>query len=151
MNKRFLFATYSQKIRSHVVESQITLLVKPCLNQLQKTSHSLSHGPFNDSISKFYQCSIWEFCRGKSMFFSICLGKKKNAEVIKFLGILKKVCLREWNIFLLKKEKQCFTQKSYFCLSSNFQTWFHNADHLLYYRQLPVFSFHTFLFSYISL
>ena len=42
---------------------------------------------FNDSISKFYQCSIWGFCRG--MFFSTCLGKK-FAEVIKFLGILKK-------------------------------------------------------------
>ena len=32
---------------------------------------------FNDSISKFYQCRIWGFCRGISMFFSICLGKKK--------------------------------------------------------------------------
>ena len=37
---------------------------------------------FNDSISKFYQCSIRGFCRGISMFFSIWLVKK-NAETIK--------------------------------------------------------------------
>ena len=28
------------------------------------------------------------FCQCISVFFSICLGKKKNAEAIKFLGIL---------------------------------------------------------------
>ena len=45
-------------------------------------------------------------------------------------------------MFLFKKEKQC---------SRNFQTRFHNADHLLYCPQMSVFSFHAFLFSYISL
>ena len=39
------------------------------------------------------------------LFFSICLGKK-YAEVIKFLGILKKYVSE--NKFLFKKEKQCF-------------------------------------------
>ena len=34
--------------------------------------------------------------------------KKKNAEVIKFLGILKNM-YPIINIFLFKKEKQCFT------------------------------------------
>ena len=50
------------------------------------------------------------------MFFSICLGKKKkekkkkkkNADVIKFLAILKKICLGQKNTFLFKTEKQCF-------------------------------------------
>ena len=78
----------------------------------------------NDSISKFYQCSIQSFCRGMSMFFDICLGKK-IAEAIKFLEILKQYISKN-KIFLFKKEKQCFW------LSHGFQTWFHNADHLLH-------------------
>ena len=58
---------------------------------------------FNDSISKFYQCSIWGFCRGISMFFSICLAKK-NAEVIKFLGFLKKY-VSENKIYFCSRKK----------------------------------------------
>ena len=58
---------------------------------------------FNDSISKFYQCSIWGFWRGISLFFSICLGKK-NAEVIKFLGILKKY-VSENKIYFCSRKK----------------------------------------------
>ena len=62
---------------------------------LTEKHHTISHMIiFNDSISKFYQRSIWGFCRGISMFFSIWLGKK-NAEAIKFLGIFKKICLQE--------------------------------------------------------
>ena len=34
--------------------------------------------------------------------------KKKNADVIKFLAILKKICLGQKNTFLFKTEKQCF-------------------------------------------
>ena len=59
---------------------------------------------FNDGISKFYQCSIWGICRGISMFFSICLDKK-NAEVIKFWGMLKKyVSKNKINLFFLRKK-----------------------------------------------
>ena len=36
VNKGFLIATFSRKIKSHVIENQITLLVSPCLNHLQK-------------------------------------------------------------------------------------------------------------------
>ena len=36
MNKGFLFATSSRKIKSHVVESQITLLVWSCLSLTEK-------------------------------------------------------------------------------------------------------------------
>ena len=41
---------------------------------------------FNDSIYKFYQRSVEAFADRQIYVFSICLGKK-NAEVIKFLGI----------------------------------------------------------------
>ena len=61
---------------------------------------------FNDSISKFYQCSIWGFCWGISMFFSTYLGKK-NAELIKFLGILKKYVSENKYIFV-KERKAMF-------------------------------------------
>ena len=99
VNKDFLFATSNWKIKSHVVESQITLLVWPCLSLTEK-QHTINHMIiFNDLISKFYQCSIRGFCRGISMFFSICLGKK-NAEVIKFLGILKNMLPRIKFIFV---------------------------------------------------
>ena len=99
---------------------------------------------FNDSISRFYQCSIWGLCWGISMFSSIWLYKKKPR--IKFLGILKNTSARIKYIFV-KKEKQYFEHFEYF------QTWFHNADHLLYNPQMSVFSFHTFyvlLYQFLS-
>ena len=44
VDKGFLFATASQKIKSHIVESQITLLVWPRLSLLyRKTTHRKSH------------------------------------------------------------------------------------------------------------
>ena len=55
---------------------------------------------FNDSISKFHLCSIRLLAR-HIYVFSIWLGKK-NAEVIKFLGILKK-CVPE--------NKKCFCSR----------------------------------------
>ena len=112
MNKGFLFATSSGKIKSHIAEIQTTLLVWPGLSLTEK-HRTINHMIiFNDSISKFYQCSIWGICRGISMFFSICLDKK-NAEVIKFWGMLKKYVsknkiylffLRKKSIFLLNKK-----------------------------------------------
>ena len=65
---------------------------------------------FNNSISKFYQCSIWGFCRGIPMFFSICLGKK-NAEVIKFLGILKKYVSKNKIYFCSRKKSNVSLNK----------------------------------------
>ena len=35
-------------------------------------------------------------------------NNKKNAEAIKFLGVLKKYVSKKKNIFSFKKEKQCF-------------------------------------------
>ena len=86
MNKGFLFATSSRKIKSHVVESQITLLVWPCLSLTEK-QRTINHMIiFNDSISKFYQCSIQGFWRG--ICFLVSASAKKIPR-IKFLGILK--------------------------------------------------------------
>ena len=33
--------------------------------------------------------------------------------------------------------------KELFCFSHDFQTWFYDADNLLYYAQMPQSSFHT--------
>ena len=110
MNKGFLSATSSRKIKTHVEENQITMLVWPCLNRLQKKKHhTINHMIiFSDSISNFYQCSIWGFCRGT-----------QNAEVINFLGILKNMSPRIKYIFvqerkamfhLIKKLVLSFTQ-----------------------------------------
>ena len=98
MNKDFLFATSSQKIKRHVLESQITLLVA----EINRTINHMII--FNDSVSKVYQYSIWGFCQAISMVFSICLVKN-NAELIKFLGILKKYVSK--NIFS-QERKQFF-------------------------------------------
>ena len=51
--------------------------------------------------------------------------------------------LRIKYIFVQERKAMLWLLKSYFCLSHNFRTWFHNTDHLLYYPQLSVFSFHT--------
>ena len=117
VNKGFLFATSSRKIKSHVVERQITLLVWPCLNHLQENIAQINHMIiFNDSVSKFYQYCIvklfsvitkllamnkyinrivaFEAFADAHLWFLVSASAEKNAEVIKFLRILKK-CLRQ--------------------------------------------------------
>ena len=46
--------------------------------------------------------------------------------------------------FFFGRRKAVFLHKKVICLSNLFQTWFYNSDHLLYYPQMSVFSFHTF-------
>ena len=132
--QRLFICNLSQKIKSHVVESQITLLVWTCLSLTEK-QHTIIHIIiFNDSISKFYQRSIRGFCRDISMFFSNCLCKKKkkkkiqkkiqkkNAQASKFLGILKKYVSENKIYFCLKRKAMFCLIKSFFCLSHNFET-----------------------------
>ena len=79
----------------------------------------------------FSQCSKFasavgkyrRFCRGMSMFFSVCLGKK-NAEATEFLGILKKYFSNNKKyIFLLKKKGiVLLNKKTFFYFSHDFQT-----------------------------
>ena len=104
---------------------------------LTENHHTVNHMIiFNEAISNFCQCSIGGFCQGISMFFSICL-LKKNAEVIKFLGILKKYVSNNKICFWSRKKSNISLNKNViFYLSHNFQTWFHNADHLNIYRCL---------------
>ena len=76
--------------------------------------------------------------------FLVSSSAKKNAEVINFLEILKQICLREQNILLFKKKSNVSLNKKVIFV-------FHKADHLLYYPQMSVFSFHIyFLYSLIS-
>ena len=103
MNKGFLFATSSRKIKSHAVERQITFPVWTCfsLTEKQRTiNHRIS---FDNLISNFYECTIRGFCQDITVFFSICLGKK-HAEAIQLLGILKKYVSQNKIYFCLKKK-----------------------------------------------
>ena len=83
-----------------------------CLSHLQKNIVQLITRSFLmiQSVS-FTSAAFGGFCQGISMFFSICVNRK-NAEVIKFFGILKKYvsenkiyfCSRkESNVLLIKK------------------------------------------------
>ena len=97
-----------------MLEIHITLLVWPCLS-LTENQHTVNHMIiFNDSISKFYQCSIqnspWQLANAET-FFSTCLGKKKNSETIRFLGILKKCVSKNKINFCLKKKSNALLNK----------------------------------------
>ena len=56
----------------------------------------------------FTSAALEVFAEAYLCFLVSASAKKKNAEVIKFLGILKNM-YPIINIFLFKKEKQCFT------------------------------------------
>ena len=101
----------------------MALRVWPCLLLTEK-QRTINHMIiFNDSISKFYQGIIGVFCRGISMFFSICLAKKKkNAETIKFLGILKKYVSKNKIYFCLKKKSNVLlNEKGFFVFHKIFK------------------------------
>ena len=109
---------------------------------------------FNDSISTFRRCNIWGFCQGISMFFSIYLSKrkKKNAEVIKLLKILKKYVSKNKIYFSSRK-------KSNFSLNKKVIFVFHILFKLDFITQIICCIIHRclcshfilFLFSYVSL
>ena len=87
MNKGFLFATSSRKIKSHVVESQITLPVRPCFSLTEK-QRTINHMIiFNYSISKFTSEAFEVFAEAYLCFLVYVSAKKKNAEAIEFLKI----------------------------------------------------------------
>ena len=137
MNKGYLFEILSGKIKSHVVESQITLLVWPCLNHLQKIITQLITWSFlMRQLVIFASAALVAFARAY-LCFLVSASSKKNAEVIKFLGILKKYVSNNKICFWSRKKSNISLNKNViFYLSHNFQTWFHNADHLNIYRCL---------------
>ena len=132
----------SMSLESSQMTSQMTLLFWPCLSliEIQRTFNHMII--FNDLNRKFYLYSIRGFWRSISLFFSIWLAqkkkKKKNAGAIRSLGILKNMSPWIKYIFVSKMKASYF-----FCLHG-FETWFHNAGHLLYYPQMCAFSFHNF-------
>ena len=106
---------------------------------------------FNDSISKLYQCSIWGFCRGICIFFSICLGIK-DAEIIKILGISKKHASKNKIYFISRKKsnlslnkKVIFVFHTIFKLDFIIQIFYCIIERCLCSHLI------LFLFSYISL
>ena len=112
VNKGFLFATSSRKIKNHVVESQITLLVWPCLNHLQKNIAQLITWSFLMIQSVSFTSAAFEaFAEAYLCFFSICLDRK-NAEAIKFPGILKIKVSKNKIYFCLKKKSNVSLNKN---------------------------------------
>ena len=97
---------------------------------------------FNDSVSKFHLCSIRLLARHLYVF-SICLGKK-NAEVIKFLGILKKH---------ISENKICFCSKKKSNVSLNKKVIFvfHTIFKLDFVTQIIYCIIHNSLCSHVVL
>ena len=76
VNKGFLFATSSRKIKSHVVESQLTLLVCPCLSPTEK-EHTINHMIIlNDSVN-FASAAFEAFAEAYLCFLVPASVKKK--------------------------------------------------------------------------
>ena len=73
VNRGFLLATSSQTSKTRV-ESQITLLVWPFAEKQHTINHLII---FNDSISKFHQCSIEAFAEAYLCFLVSALVKKE--------------------------------------------------------------------------
>ena len=158
MNEGFLVVTSSQKIKSHVAESQITSLVWPCLSLTEKQNTVNRMIIFNDSVSKFYQSAFEISFSSRRMLRllprQICVFQylprpKKNAESIKFLGILKKYVSKNEIYFCLKnKSNTLFNKKGIFV--------FHTIFKLVFITQIIYCIIHRcrcplfvlFLFSY---
>ena len=89
----------------------------------------------------------WEMLRllPRHIYVFHYLLREKNVKGIKCLGILKKYVAKNKINFCFKKKNNVPLITKVICLSHNFQTWFHDAYHLLYYPQMFVFSFYTFV------
>ena len=124
------------------------MLAWSCLS-LREKRHSVNRVIlFNDPINKFYQCSICGFCRGISMSFSICFGKK-NVEVIKFLGIVTKCAAKNKIYFCLKKKAMFRLIKKLFVFHTIFKLDFITQIIYCIIHRCLYSLFILFLFSYI--
>ena len=88
------------------------------LSHLQKNIAQLITWSFLmiQSVS-FTSAAFGGFCQGISMFFSICVNRK-NAEVIKFFGILKKYVSENKIYFCSRKESNVLNKKIIFVLNT---------------------------------
>ena len=131
MNKGSLFATTSWEIKSHAVESQITLLVWPYLNHLQKNIKQLITWSFlmiqsvnftSAAFEAFAETYLKKYASENKIYF--CPRKKSN------VWLTEKVTFVFHTIFILDFITQIINCIINICLCS----------HLI-----------LFLFSYISL
>ena len=120
--KAFYLQPPAQK--SHVVESQIKLLLWPSFTEKQDTINHMII--FNDLICNFYQCSIQGFCKGIFMFLVSALAKKKMKRQLNFQE---------------SQKKYIFKNKIYFCLKKKSNVWLDKK---------VVFVFHTIFKNLIS-
>ena len=81
-----------------------------------------------------FTSAAFEVFAGAYLCFLVSASAKKMPR-IKFLGTSKNMSPRIKYIFVWKKKAMFRTSRIF--------SWFHNADHLLYYSQMSVFSFHT--------
>ena len=77
MNKGFLFATSNRNIKSHVVESQITLLIWPCLSRLQKNITQLITLSFLMIHSASFTSAAFEAFAETYLCFLVSASAKK--------------------------------------------------------------------------
>ena len=117
MNKGFLFATSGQKIKSHVVESQITLLVWACLSLTEKQC-TINHMIILMIQSvRFTSAPFEAFVEA---CFLVSALAKKNAETIKFLGTLENHVSENKIYFCLKKKSNVSLNKKDFLSFTRF-------------------------------
>ena len=138
VNKGFLFATSSRKIKSHVVESQITLLVWPYLSLTEKFAQLITWLFLMTQSASFTSAAFEAFAEAY-LCFLVSASAKKNAEVIRFLGILKKYVSKNKIYF-------CSRKKSKISLNEKVIFVFTQFSNLMYYPQMSVFSFFTFFY-----
>ena len=141
MNIGFLFATSSRKIKSHVVESQTTLLVWPCLSHVD-------HFLMIQSVS-FTSAAFKAFTKAYLSF--LVSASAKNAGAIKFFGILKKyVCKNKINYCLKKKSNASLNKKVIFVFQTIFKFNFRMQIIYCVIHRCLYSLFILFLFYYIS-
>ena len=153
MSKGFLFETSSRKIKSHVVESQIKLLVWPCLSLTEKQRTMNHTWSFLRIQSVIVTSAAFEAFAETYLCFlvSSSLKKKKNAKANKFLGIWKKYVSKNKIYFYLKKKTNVLLNKKVIFV-------FHTIFKLDFITQIIYCIIHRclyslfilFLFSYIS-
>ena len=108
VNKGFLFATSSRKIKSHVVDSQITMLL---WKHLQKKIAQLITWSFLMSQSVSFTSAASEAFAETYLWFLVPALAKKNAEVIKFLAILRKYVPKNEISFCSRKKSNVLLHK----------------------------------------
>ena len=126
----------------------VSNFVWPCLLLTEK-QRSFNHMIiFNDSVSTFYQCSVWNSPRQSAniyvSWYLLRQKKKKNAEAMKFLGTLKKYVSKNKLYFCLKKKSNVSNILNIFKPNLIMQIIYCIIHRCLYSL------FILFLFSYIS-